>query len=128
MNNVMDEYEQMHRLEAEAKRQEAEIRRLRAIIAQQDEEMEVLEKRVLDLEAASFADSCEREIDLARWKDGIAASVGHDLGGVADTLYKAIEAAKRGDGVIGTLYEAHMGLLSIIGDLMTFKPDAGEGI
>ena len=108
----MDEYDKMHELEKETK-----------LLQHKADE---LHRQLTDIEAERFADKCEFELDLARWNDGIAAHVGHDLEEVADKLIAAIEAERRGEDVRGRLYDIHGDVCSIMGDLMSFDPDEEE--
>ena len=115
-----EDYQRMHKLEAMAARTEQTSRQIMADLAE-------LQRQVLDLKARGFADSCEREIELARWQDGIAARVGSELEGVADKVMLAIERGRRGEDVDGLLFDVHTDLLAIAADLMTVNPDEGEG-
>lgn len=85
--------------------------------------MNELRERVTDMEAADFATKCEHEIDLARWRDGIAASVGYDLEEIADRLMAAIEANRRGEDVDAALFDVHGDVLTLMADLLTMNPE-----
>lgn len=87
-------------------------------------EVDALDARLTNIEAERFADGIALEIDLERWRDGIAAHVGHDLEDVADKLMDAIVALRRGEDATAKLYDAHMDLCSVIGDLLSMNPTA----
>lgn len=82
-----------------------------------------LDARLTDIEAERFAEGIALEIDLERWRDGIAANVGHDLENVADKLMDAIVALRRGEDATAKLYDAHMDLCNVIGDLLSMNPE-----
>lgn len=112
-----EDYQRMHRLEADLKAALAKIE-------EQWQALDTLDKAVLDLEAEHFADKLERDIDLETW-DGIhAAHVGHDLEEVADKLIEAIKANRRGEDIDGLLFDIHGDVCSIIADNM--RPEAEE--
>lgn len=105
----------MHRLEDECNR-------LTRMVEELKDKRASLEKRLLDVEAAHFADGIERAIDLETW-DGIhSAHVGHDLEEIADKLIEAIEASGRGEDVRGLLYDIHGDVCCLMADIQT-----GEG-
>lgn len=56
-------------------------------------------------------------------REDTTANVGHDLEGVADKLMDAIVALRRGEDATAKLYDAHMDLCSVIGDLLSMDPD-----
>lgn len=85
-----------------------------------------LQKQVTDMEAARFADRCELDMDLERWKDGIAAQVGHDLEDIADKIMAAIGASRRGEDVTAALYDVHMDVVNVMADLLTMNPEDEE--
>lgn len=116
-NYGYDEFQELHRLETQAKWATETIER-------QNQTLGLLEKRMLDLEAEAFANSCEHEIELARWKDGIAASVGQDLQDITDMVMGAIEAYRRGEDIDGALFAIYDELTSVWADLTTMDPDA----
>jgi len=107
-----EDYQRMHRLEAD-------LKDARATIEEQRQTLGTLNRAILDLEAEHFADKLEREIDLQTW-DGIhAAHVGHDLEEIADKLMAAILAYSRGEDVYGALYDVHGDVCSLMADITT---------
>lgn len=97
----------------------AEIARLRGILAQHEEKIRGLEKRVLDIEAARFADVCERDLDLARWGDVVAETVGEDLEEVAGLVTDAMELSRAGHDVTQYLSGIHAALRCTIDNLQS---------
>lgn len=119
----VEQYDDLHRYgEAIAKWQRA----VSGILARQERNVKETHARLTDLEAARFADRLELEMDLERWQDGIAADVGHDLEEIDDKIMAAIEADRRGEAVGAALHDIHMGVLSVMGDLMAMEPDEEE--
>lgn len=115
MSMEYEDYQRMHRLEDECNRLTRMVEEMRDTGA-------TLEKRLIDAEAAQFADRLERDIDLETW-DGIhSAHVGHDLEEIADKLIEAIEASGRGEDVRGLLYDIHGDVCCLMADIQT-----GEG-
>ena len=112
----MDDFERMHELEAVVEKQAREVKALYGRIRQ-------LQERVTDMQAAQFADRLEMDMDLERWKDGIAAHVGHDLEDIADRIMAAIEADRRGENVGAELFSIHGDVVSVMADLLTMDPD-----
>lgn len=119
----MDNYDKMHRLEAEMHRLEAEVARLRHTLIEQEREMDAIRKQVTDMEAERFADKCEIEMDLERWDGIYAAQVGRDLEDVADRLIEALEAERKGEDVRGILWGVHGDVCSIMADISTDAAD-----
>ena len=107
----------MHRLEDECNR-------LTRMVEELKDKRASLEKRLLDLEAAHFADGIERAVDLEKWDGLHAARVGHDLEEIADKLIAAIEANRRGEDIDGLLFEIHGDVCCLIADNM--RPEAEE--
>ena len=113
-----EDYQRMHRLEAD-------LKAALAGIEEQRQALDIQSKAILDLEAEHFADKLEREIDLQTW-DGIhAAHVGHDLEEIADKLIAAIEANRRGEDIDGLLFDIHGDVCCLIADNM--RPEEEEG-
>lgn len=125
-----EQYDELHRYEQAI---DAWLRRSQEVLAENtrtmnelNEEVESLRKRMADMEAARFADRCELDMDLERWKDGIAAHVGHDLEDIADKIMAAIGASRRGEDVTAALYNVHMDVVSVMADLLTMNPEDEE--
>ena len=97
--------------------------RMSHVVAEQEQRVENLQERMTDMEAASFANKCEQEMDLERWKDGIAARVGQDVEEVADRLMDAMLAYGRGEDIDRALWDIHGDMLCIVADLSTMDQD-----
>ena len=121
-----NDYDKLHELEDMARRTGEQIERAVAELERQRARSEELRTRLTDLEAARFADRLELDMDLERWKDGIAAHVGHDLEEVADRLMGAIEAYGRGEDIRAELFDIHGDVLTVMADLLTMDPEEEE--
>lgn len=115
----MDEYEELHRLEAVVEALGNIATQQGQLIAEHNREVEELRERAVDLEARQFADRFERDLDLQKWRDGIAAEVGRDLEAVADKMMEAmIDLEGRDEEPVSVLDEAYSDLCLIIGELL----------
>lgn len=121
-----NDYDKLHELEDMARRTGEQLERTVAKLEQQRRCAEELSARLTDLEAARFADRLELDMDLERWKDGIAAHVGHDLEEVADRLMGAIEAYGRGEDIRAELFGIRGDVLTVMADLLTMDPEEEE--
>ena len=77
-----------------------------------------LAERMTEMEARDFANRVERDIDMEKWRGGIAARVGHDLEEVTDKLMEIIEANDRGEDVREALFNIHTDVICIMSDLL----------
>lgn len=125
-----DQYDELHRYEQAI---DAWLRRSQEVLAENtrtmnelNEEVNSLRKSMTDMEAADFAKRLEHDMDLERWKDGIAADVGHDLEEIADEIMDVISASERGEDVTAALYGVHMDVVDVMADLLTMNPEDEE--
>lgn len=65
----------------------------------------------------------QRERDLERWSDGLAASFGTELEDISDRLMEAILEGRHGKDVTATLFDIHDDLCMVLGNMLSMCPD-----
>lgn len=99
---------------------------LDAKVRQSRRELDGQGKQIDKLMAENEAAKRQRERDLERWSDGLAASFGTELEGISDRLMEAMIAGKHGEDVTATLFEIHDDLCMVVGDMLSMCPDEAE--
>lgn len=98
---------------------DAKLRRARRELKEQRHQIGML---MAECEAAKR----QRERDLERWSDGLAASFGTELEDATDRLMVAMLASKEGEDVTATLFEIHDDLCAVVGDMLSMCTDEAD--
>lgn len=105
---------------------DAKLARLAAEIKTSQKELDENQRRLDEALEIAEAAKRQRERDLERWSDGLAASFGTELEDVSERLMVAMLACKRGEDVTATLFEIHDDLCMVVGDMLSMGAGDAE--
>lgn len=104
----------------------ARLDRAHKALDQERKESDDLGQRIAELETECYAAKRQREHDLERWSDGLAASFGKDLEDATERLMVAMLACKHGEDVTSELFAIHDDLCMVVGEMLSMCPDEDD--